>query len=139
MPIPFTLLCHSRGGGLPRDVIRVAREILPDDDRPHRLAAVCRQLVASQVAAKVGATLVAARRLPYDAEIDAFRGWLEALRKLRTDSGSLTGSAALPIPPARGVGFVAVSQRLKRRGHRPAARAAGLQLLQRDDPRVLRG
>lgn len=89
MPIPFILLCHSMGGGLPREVIRLARELLLGDKPARQLSSATTNLTASQVLSKIDATSVAARRHSPLPALDDLQGWLEDLRKRPTDSMSL--------------------------------------------------
>lgn len=103
MPIPFMLLCHCMGGGLPRDVIRMAREIVPRDSEPHPLSEACRELVASQIAAKVDATLVASRRELHTAELERFQGWLEDVRRRPTGPEALIETCRDPDAVLRAV------------------------------------
>jgi hypothetical protein len=98
MPIPFMLLCHCMAGGLPRDVIRMAREILPGDAEKHRLSETCGALIASQLASKVEATLIASRRLPRSPEVEGFQGWLQALRVRPATSQRLIETCRDPEP-----------------------------------------
>jgi hypothetical protein len=101
MPVPFMLLCHAMAGGLPRDVIRVAREILPDDDAEHQLSDVAGRLVATQIAAKVDATLVASRRLPRTAELEGFQDWLQEVHARRPDASGLLSTCQEDRPGLR--------------------------------------
>jgi hypothetical protein len=63
LPVPFLLLCHCLTGGLPRDLIRVARRMVDlGRSRPGiRLDAVCRALLTADVERAVRAALA---RLP---------------------------------------------------------------------------
>jgi hypothetical protein len=70
MSEPFVCLCQCLSGGLPRDLIRVARHVVgegkkaePDSDQ---LAMICGRLVANDLIRKLDATSIrwAGRRLP---------------------------------------------------------------------------
>jgi hypothetical protein len=99
MPLPFMLLCHVMAGGLPRDVIRMARAILEPDAKERSLAQVTAILVRSQVQAKVRGTLVAAGRLPEAPEIESLREWLQLASVAPTDAKTLLESCE-SIDPA---------------------------------------
>jgi len=59
MSEPFICLCHCLSGGLPRDLIRVARHVVTESKRPEpgadHLAAVCQRLIISELATKLHA------------------------------------------------------------------------------------
>ncbi|MCG8918495.1 transcriptional regulator [Actinokineospora sp. PR83] len=50
LPEPFVCLCHCLSGGLPRELVRVAREVTAE---PGDLAEVCARLVAADLHGKV--------------------------------------------------------------------------------------
>lgn len=83
MPLPFIYLCHCVAGGLARDVIRVAREIIvtnPEGSEGWPLHDACRSIVATDIKAKVEASLVATRAMGSSPGVEILRGWLQGLR-----------------------------------------------------------
>ncbi|WP_028066993.1 hypothetical protein [Solirubrobacter soli] len=78
MSEPFKALCHALAGGLPRDVIRVARRLfdLRDQRRVEGLTALTRALAAEELKAKRDGTVTAAARLGARADATAILGWL---------------------------------------------------------------
>jgi hypothetical protein len=83
MPQPFMLLCHALAGGLPRDVLRVAWEIVTSARQTGTVALgdVAGALVARHGAAKIKATLVATQRLPPTESVHELQAWLLAMRE----------------------------------------------------------
>lgn len=78
MPIQFAAVCHILGGGLPRDVIRVARELCEQRDGLS-LSIVTARLVATQLRAKREAARIALRRLATPEWVLLLSSWLRAL------------------------------------------------------------
>ncbi|CAM5438067.1 hypothetical protein [Streptomyces abikoensis] len=76
MPEAFLCLCHAISGGLPRDLIRSARELVslarsaPEPDRT--LEALTRALVRADLRRKVHAVEVAAQRIDFEPEAGLF-------------------------------------------------------------------
>jgi hypothetical protein len=78
LPVPFMLLAHALGAGLPRDVIRIARDVValaPSDSEESSvgLAEIASTIVAEQVSAKARALTTLLSRLPIDPEVDELR------------------------------------------------------------------
>ncbi len=85
MPLPFILLCHCIAGGLARDVIRVAREVIvgnPKGEEGWPVNDACRAVVATDTAAKIEASLVATRGMSAGPEVETVRSWLQRLRSV---------------------------------------------------------
>jgi hypothetical protein len=61
LPIPFQCLCHVLAGGLPRDLIRVARELDQQARDDRTLPGLCHTVIASELRGKVAAAEVVAR------------------------------------------------------------------------------
>jgi hypothetical protein len=74
LPIPFHVLCHGLSGGLPRDLIRAARELVHQDrklksarrkkgeaERDTTLRELCAAVVGAELESKVAAAIVAVR------------------------------------------------------------------------------
>jgi hypothetical protein len=78
MPVPFMALCHALAGGLPRDVIRVARRLfeLRDQAGSGRISQLCDRLLASELKAKRDGTATAIGRLRNQADAAAMLSWL---------------------------------------------------------------
>jgi hypothetical protein len=91
MPQPFMLLCHSLAGGLPRDVLRVAWEIVGyvRANGTTGIGDVAGALVSRHVASKIDATLVATHRLPPTENVHALQAWLLAMRRTPTTADAL--------------------------------------------------
>jgi hypothetical protein len=92
MPTPFMLLCHCMAGGLPRDVIRFAREIISlarPDGEELTLSAACSTLVSHQIAGKAEATLIASRQLRPVAEVAELQSCAADLRSRPATADSL--------------------------------------------------
>ncbi|MCF3103941.1 hypothetical protein IPZ58_20445 [Streptomyces roseoverticillatus] len=76
MPEAFLCLCHVISGGLPRDLIRSARELnslsrgKPEPDRT--LEALTRAMVQADLQRKVHAVEVAAQRIDFEPEVGTF-------------------------------------------------------------------
>jgi hypothetical protein len=80
MPIPFIALCHCMAGGLPRDLIRIAREMISrnaDTEGDSRLAEMCGQLVGTDVKAKAEASVVACRRMAPGPDVQPLQSWFQ--------------------------------------------------------------
>lgn len=95
---PFTLLCHCLSGGLPRDLVRAARDVVTlnaERRREHEgaedleLSAVCASLVAGDVRVKADAAILACRPLPPSATLSGIRAWLHEARNTAVTSRSL--------------------------------------------------
>jgi len=75
LPIQFVALCHVIGGGLARDVIRVARDVC-EHPAGASLEEVARTLSTKQLNAKCAAARVAVRRLKDPRLSSLLSGWL---------------------------------------------------------------
>jgi hypothetical protein len=84
MSEPFICLCHCLSGGLPRDLIRVARTLmaLPRDDHSALpLPEITHRLVSREFQAKLEALCTEAKRVSLDPQIGRF---LIAMEELKT-------------------------------------------------------
>ncbi|MBT2545258.1 hypothetical protein J7E99_32300 [Streptomyces sp. ISL-44] len=76
MPEAFLCLCHVFSGGLPRDLIRVARELIliahGDPTANRSLEALTRSMVHADLTRKALAVKVAAQRLDFEPEAGTF-------------------------------------------------------------------
>jgi hypothetical protein len=77
LPVPYQCLCYVLSGGLPRDLVRVTRDLV------HQRAAgkktmhdLCEAVLRSELRGKVAATAVHARMLD-DADRDLILDWLQ--------------------------------------------------------------
>jgi hypothetical protein len=65
LPVPYQALCHCFSGGLPRDLVRVARELVHQQAKSEgeltSLADLSRAVAAAELRGKTAAALVAAR------------------------------------------------------------------------------
>ena len=91
MPLPFKQLCYALSGGLPRDLIRVARLALDAQDGVGRtgLSRITTRLVAQDVVRKARAISVAARRLDLEPDVGRFLLVCAGVRDRRVDADSL--------------------------------------------------
>lgn len=92
MPLPFIYLCHCAAGGLARDVIRVAREVVvgnPAVEDGWPLHEACATIVATDVRAKVEASLVATRAMAAGPDVESLRSWLQRLRAVSVEPQAL--------------------------------------------------
>jgi hypothetical protein len=92
MPLPFIFLCHCVAGGLARDVIRVARDVIafnPTDGAGWPIHLACQKVVETDLRAKVAATLVATRRMERSAGVERLRSWLQRLGTATVDADTL--------------------------------------------------
>ena len=84
--VPFILLCHCMAGGLARDVIRAARDVVTlnsERSADLTLSGVTRLLVTDDINQKAEAALVACRRVSAARGVDALLTWLHTAT--RTD------------------------------------------------------
>jgi hypothetical protein len=84
MPIPFIMLCHCFAGALPRDTIRVAREVVAlNGERPgdRGLGEIARAIVSLDVTAKARAALVAVSRIEPGSATRQLVAWLRELQQ----------------------------------------------------------
>jgi hypothetical protein len=100
MPVPFKQLCHALAGGLPRDLVRVARAVLNAQDHhqdqngnihvvPTDLSIVVTRLVTDDVARKTRAIAVAAHRIDLEPDVSRFLLMCERIGKAEINSASL--------------------------------------------------
>jgi KAP family P-loop domain len=75
LPIQFVALCHILGGGLARDVIRVARDVCEHDEGA-TLDDVTAELCTDQLRSKCAAAQVAVRRLKDPLHVALLSRWL---------------------------------------------------------------
>ena len=110
MPVQFQALCHVLAAGLPRELVRSARDLAhaardAADDAGRSLEALVQRLIENEIEAKAWAFNAAAERLPLGAARDAF---LAEVRRLtvwklsRTDLLQLRDRLLSAVPaPAR--------------------------------------
>jgi hypothetical protein len=79
LPVVFQALCHCVSGGLPRELVRVARRLADFKDRRVSLATVCQELIATDLRSRTHGIRVAAVRLGEDHDIS---GLLDELTQL---------------------------------------------------------
>jgi Cdc6-like AAA superfamily ATPase len=102
LPLPFAFLCHCVAGGLARDVIRVAREVIasnPSDGSGWPVHLACQGVVEADVRAKVAASLVATRRMTPCSQVEDLRSWLQELRTVEVDAAGLSEVCEAARPP----------------------------------------
>ena len=93
MPIGFMCLCHAMSGGLPRDLIRTARDLMllksrsGEDRNIERLSA---DLVSSDVLNKLDAVRLAAQRIDLEPDVGDFIRTLHIVQNaIKADSRQL--------------------------------------------------
>jgi hypothetical protein len=91
VPQPFMLLCHCLAGGLPRDVLRVAWDVVTytQTNGTSHLDRMCAELVGDHVTKKIDATLVATHRLEQTPPVHELQAWLLDVRLRPKDSPTL--------------------------------------------------
>lgn len=100
MPVPFKQLCHALAGGLPRDLIRVARAVLDAQDpaAPTDLSVLVTRLVAQDVVRKTRAVAVAAHHIDLEPDVSRFLVVCQRVDGTEIDSTALRRRIA-EIPP----------------------------------------
>lgn len=110
MPYPFKCVCYALSGGLPRDLLRVARGLLhtaSDLGPSPSLDAVVEHVIRDEIQAKVRAVLVATRRVALLEQASELQIALHAMERipitphaLRTTSDALMarGDAIQDLP-----------------------------------------
>jgi hypothetical protein len=104
-PLSFGALCHCLAGGLPRELLRVARRLVRHNAQMHgedhgRMAPLCARLLDDDLTAKSAALWVVARRLSVDPYAMRFRTWLSVSddRRSRPDQLLRTCREYLDFP-----------------------------------------
>ncbi len=96
MPEAFLYLCHVISGGLPRDLIRAARELVSlargEQNSSRTLEALTRAMVKTDLKRKIHAVEVAAQRIDYEPDVGVF---ICNLHEVLHDSPTLTKESLL--------------------------------------------
>lgn len=83
MPIPFILLGHCVAGGLPRDLIRVARDMITLNVNAATtgmtVSDMCAALIQADVRSKAQSSAVAARRTCQGSQLTVLQSWLRTI------------------------------------------------------------
>jgi hypothetical protein len=88
LPIQFAALCHILGGGLARDVIRVARDVC-EHPQGSALEGITDELCTDQLRSKCAAAQVAVRRLEDPRHVTLLSHWLSRVEAAAPDPASL--------------------------------------------------
>ncbi len=88
LPIPFACFLHCLSGGLPRDLIRAARDLVALAEGTS-LDAATAKLLGDALEAKADAAKVASRRFESEAHVALLVAWLEELRACGSDAEAL--------------------------------------------------
>jgi hypothetical protein len=91
MTVPFLCLCHCLSGGLPRDLIRTARELLELNQAAQagqRLTDLTRALITSDMNRKLRAMAIAAAAVELEPQTGHFLDTIQTIRTATT-SGTL--------------------------------------------------
>ena len=111
LPISFGALCHCFAGGLPRELIRVARRLVshnalddPKDVDHGTLKHLCPLLIEDDLAAKSSAIWVQARGFEIEPYGARFRSWLAASDQTRTTAEGMLATCKdyLALPTETG-------------------------------------
>jgi hypothetical protein len=92
LPIPFVALCYCLSGGLARDLIRAARNLIDVGhtvDTP-RLTPICRKLIQEDLQGKTEAVLTAVKPIELEPEVTELMRWFRGL-----DVAKLTANGLL--------------------------------------------
>jgi hypothetical protein len=101
LPTPFEGLCYCLSGGLPRDLIRTARNLVHlakahegqnsiDRSQPGmQLADVCRTLVQAELRGKTRATVAAMKSIQVEPEVSQVINWCMGLEEVDLTAGAL--------------------------------------------------
>jgi hypothetical protein len=89
MAAPYMDLCHCLSGGLPRDLLRVVRQLSLLNHRRKALPQVCRRLVAMDLARKLQAATVTVQGCDHDPGARELFSWMEELRHQPPDVDAL--------------------------------------------------
>jgi hypothetical protein len=98
MSVPFLCLCHCLSGGLPRDLIRVARELLELSRAPQaskELSDLTRALLADELHRMRGAVAIAASEVGLEPWTGRFLDAVETTRAAATPEALLAASRTL--------------------------------------------
>jgi hypothetical protein len=81
LPIPFTSLCYCLSGGLPRDLIRAARNVVepPHGETSSSLSTVTRVLVGEEVRGKTEAIVAALKGIEFEPTVSSVLRWCDEL------------------------------------------------------------
>jgi hypothetical protein len=88
LPLPFACLLHGISGGLPRDLIRSARDLV-EMEKGTSLRLATAELTDDALRSKASATRVVARRFQAEDHATLLVGWLERLERAGGDSEAL--------------------------------------------------
>ena len=91
VPQPFMLLCHCLAGGLPRDVLRFAWDVVTyaQTHGTSHLDKVAAELMSDHVTRKIDATLVSTHRLEASPPVHELQAWLMSIRSQGKDPETL--------------------------------------------------
>jgi hypothetical protein len=88
LPLPFACLLHGISGGLPRDLIRSARDLVEMKEGT-ALEPAAAELMRDSLRSKAVAARVAARRFHSEDHASLLIGWLERLEEMDDDPAEL--------------------------------------------------
>jgi hypothetical protein len=91
LPVPYQCLCHVIAGGLPRDLVRVARELLHQHKRPagpDDIGRLSRAVIGSELQGKIAAAEVAVRCTP-GGDRDNLLAWVQGHDPLAPTTSAL--------------------------------------------------
>ena len=143
MPLPFIFLCHCIAGGLARDVIRVAREVIgsnPGEEEGWPVHEACEAILKADLAAKIAATSIASWTMPPSPVVEHLRSWLQELQDMPVSAEALCPSVKSRAPTFSSSWRQKLPRQRRRRTPSPHPRRGDphLHLLRRLPTRVLR-
>jgi len=93
LSVPFVSLSYCASGGLPRDLVRVCRELVVTGqtraDEGRHVAELCRALLQEELRRKTDAIAIAARTIAVEPQLSDFIRWLKQLRSAGVTSAEL--------------------------------------------------
>jgi hypothetical protein len=94
LPVPYQCLCHVLSGGLPRDLVRVARELTYQHGelRTAAMEDLCQAVVASELVGKLAAAGIVARSSPSVGR-DFVLGWVHESESAFHEPHTVTSAA----------------------------------------------
>jgi hypothetical protein len=95
LPVPYQCLCHCMAGGLPRDLIRVTRELVHQEKRNKAtsLGGLCHAVVEAELRAKMAGALEVSRETGGEGS-EWVQKWLDEQAAVETGVDWLQGSVA---------------------------------------------
>jgi hypothetical protein len=97
---PYICLCHCLAGGLPRDLVRVARDLVTIKMRRERLGdainldAITADLIRADIRDRTAATMIAVRARGADLELEDLISWIDKVQILEIAAGDMLNASS---------------------------------------------